>query len=73
MDQILVVFFSSSLIASKQHGCLGEPQYLPGTSARPRHRLLLRHAVAGGKLAAGMCLNFYPTTPLLSQINGTII
>lgn len=45
-----IVVFS---ITERQHGCLGEPQYLSGTSARPRHRLLLRHAVAGGKLAAG--------------------
>lgn len=41
-------------ITERQHGCLGEPQYLSGTSARSRHRLLLCHAFAGGKLAAGM-------------------
>lgn len=40
-------------ITERQYGCVGEPQYLSGTSARPRHRLLLRHAFPGGELAAG--------------------
>lgn len=43
----------------RQHGCLGEPQYLSGTSARSRHRLLLRHALAGRKLAAGTSQLFH--------------
>lgn len=36
-----------------EHGCVGELQYFPGTSTRPRHWLFLCDAFPGGELAAG--------------------
>lgn len=45
-DQIL-------FLERNKNGRVGELQYLSGTSAGPRHRLLLGDAVAGGELAAG--------------------
>ncbi len=47
-----VLLIAQCIIWTK-FSCFGEPQYLSGTSARSRHRLLLCHAVAGGELAAG--------------------